>query len=315
MWSYEQHEQQEKVLSTKEDLPSCYTKPESVDAWRHQRMLNSVLPIANRWPGSSWLTVGDGRFGTDAHFLASLGLNVTATSISSHTLEIALARGFINKFAVENVERLTLNDDEVDFVLCKEAFHHFPRPTIGLYEMLRVAKKAVVLIEPIEDASRAFDQLKRIVKRALRKGDTFDQFEPAGNFIYRVNIREVAKMLTALNLTCLAYRRFNDFWCRPFESAVFRSLNVGSIGTRAAIAIEDVLAKLRLMSYGLATVICFKQEIQNELGLELRRDGFTVEHLPRNPYLDVTGNGADERMTTLSGPPKLMDNSIGIRRV
>lgn len=41
-----------------------------------------------------------------------------------------------------------LQDDAFDYVLCKDSYHHMPRPMIALYQMLRVARRAVVLIEP-----------------------------------------------------------------------------------------------------------------------------------------------------------------------
>lgn len=51
---------------------------------------------------------------------------------------------------VENAEKLSSPNETLDFVLCKESYHHFTRPMLALYEMLRVATKAVVLIEPNE---------------------------------------------------------------------------------------------------------------------------------------------------------------------
>ena len=39
MWSYDQHAAEEMVHAVRSDLPSCYTHPNSVDAWRHRRML------------------------------------------------------------------------------------------------------------------------------------------------------------------------------------------------------------------------------------------------------------------------------------
>ena len=74
--SYADERNREKDLSLTSDLPSCFERPSSID-------------------GAVWMTLGDGKFGSDAYFLESHGLDVTATSISTHTLEIARAKGYI----------------------------------------------------------------------------------------------------------------------------------------------------------------------------------------------------------------------------
>ena len=39
-------------------------------------------------------------------------------------------------------------DNSVDFVQCKESFHHFPRPMVSFYEMMRVARYGVLCASP-----------------------------------------------------------------------------------------------------------------------------------------------------------------------
>lgn len=283
MWSYDRHTQHEMELAQNMNLPSCYSRPNSVDAWRHRRMLESVLPIVNALPQAKWLTVGDGGFGSDAFFLEGLGVDVTATSISTHTLEVAHTRGFIQKYAAENAEAFSLADNSVDFVLCKESFHHFPRPMLAFYEMLRIARKAIVLIEPVEGPPRPLAAFKAFAKRLLRH-DLSDQFEPSGNFIYRVSVRETFKTLTALGLPCLAWKGINDFWYRPFAAADARGLSVGAVGTRLGVAIQNVLVQTKLLNHGLAALICFKDLPTTGLISSLREAGFAIVDLPQNPY-------------------------------
>lgn len=74
--------------------------------------------------------------------------NCCPTDISEYLLAEARRRGLITKYALENAERLSFADQSFDYVFCKESFHHFPRPYQALYEMLRVAREAVLLIEP-----------------------------------------------------------------------------------------------------------------------------------------------------------------------
>jgi SAM-dependent methyltransferase len=290
MWSYDRHTQHEMELAENMDLPSCYCRPNSVDAWRHRRMLEPLIPIVEAFPLAKWLTVGDGRFGSDASFLEGYGVDVTATSISTHTLRIAHSYGFIRKYAAENAEAFTLADDTMDFVLCKESFHHLPRPALAFYEMLRIARKAVVLIEPAEGRPRPLTPLKGFAKRLLRH-DVSDQFEPSGNFVYRISVHETSKMLTALGHRCLAWKGINDFWYPPFAAADSRRLSLGRVGTRLGIFVQDLLVHLRLLNYGLSVIVCFKEPPATSLTASLRHVGFKMVSLPQNPHFRA-GEGA-----------------------
>ena len=285
MWSYDRHKNHEMRLVRDAEFPSCYTGPDTVDAWRHLRFLECTLPLLIEWPVSEWITIGDGNFGSDAFFLQSHGVAVTATSISSNTLSIAHANGWIDAYAAENAESLSLEDNAVDFVLCKDALHHFPRPPIGFYEMLRVARKAIVLVEPLDPGWRALSSLKTFAKRVLR-GDSDDQFEPSGNFVYRLSIREVFKMLTALGYPCFAWKGINDCYIPKLGTASANQHSAGWLLTRIGITVQDVLCCARLLSFGRAGIICFKQEPAMDILTSLKRRGFTVVNLPRNPYCD-----------------------------
>lgn len=56
-------------------------------------------------------------------------------------------RGFIHHFRALNAAAMALPHGVFDFVLCKESYHPFPRLMLAFYEMLRVARAGVVLIE------------------------------------------------------------------------------------------------------------------------------------------------------------------------
>ncbi len=264
------------------DLPSRYTAPESVDNWRHTRMLSSAKTLVSVMPASHWLTVGDGNYGSDAAYLNSLGARAVASSLAAGSLKTAAEQGYIREYREENAEHLSLGDNAVDFVLCKEAYHHFPRPPIALYEMLRVARVGVLLIEPVE-GGRVLDGLKTLVKRVVR-GDTETRFEPAGNFIYRLNIQEIANLMTAVGEACIAYRQFNDFYMPGLGGERAEGWTRGHVLTRAGVAVQDGLARLGLLAWGLASVIVFKGMPARALLAALEADGFTVQKLPVNPY-------------------------------
>jgi len=279
-WSYERHVRYEQ----QSELPSCYSAPGSIDAWRHQRMHDTVLPLLEANPNAKWLTVGDGSYGSDAHYLQGHGADATASSISDATLRGAHERGYIAKYRIENAEALALEDDSFEFVFCKESYHHFPRPPVAFYEMWRVASRAVVLIEPADGPPRILDSFKWLVKKALR-GDSTDQFEPAGNFLYRVGTREIEKMATALNGACVAVKRYNDFYYAKASSDMHGARTVGNVVTQLGLLVQDTLCRLGLLNFGLATIVVFKHGIDDALRASLRKGGFVLLQLPRNPYL------------------------------
>ena len=281
-WSYAAHRAHE--TNAKEALPSCYTSPDSIDAWRHERMYEHLLPLVKAYPGATWMTIGDGRYGCDAYFLAQHGADVLATSLSDQTLSIAHQRGYIEKFRADNAERLAAADDSHDFVLCKESYHHFPRQAIAFYEMLRVSRRAVILIEPQETSIKLLDHAKQVIKKVIRHDKTA-VFEESGNFVYKVDIGEIEKMMTALNYQMIAVCRFNDFYHPRLSHRPFASRSLPTFITRLGIKVQNLLCRLKTMDYGLACVVAFKFAPAEDIARDLRRHGFRLRYLPKNPYL------------------------------
>jgi ubiquinone/menaquinone biosynthesis C-methylase UbiE len=263
-------------------LPSRFSAPASVDNWRHTRMLSCARPLVDAMPGSRWLTIGDGNYGSDAAYLNALGAKAVASSLVTDSLRLAAEKDYISEFREENAERISLENDSVDFVLCKEAYHHFPRPPIALYEMLRVARVGVLLIEPV-DGQRMLDGLKQVVKKLVR-GDAETRFEPSGNFIYRLDIRETAKLMTAMGESHIASKRFNDFYMPGLGGDRAEGWTRGHVLTRFGIGVQNILSGLGLLAWGLAGLVILKGKPADEVIAALRRGGFRIEALPVNPY-------------------------------
>lgn len=263
-------------------LPTRFSEPDSVDNWRHTRMLDMTRPVYECVPGSRWMTVGDGRYGSDAAYLKESGVYATATSLTDESLRASLRNGWIDGYRAENAEQISYRDDEFDFVLCKEAYHHFPRPPIALYEMLRVARIGVVLVEPI-DSPKLLDALKRLIKRVIR-GDREHQFEKSGNFLFRTSIREIEKLQLAMGGTMIASKGLNDFYLPALSGYRANQFNYGYLLTRLGIFVQDVLVRLHLLGYGLAGIIVFKRRPDDNLLQSLKSGGYTIVELPENPY-------------------------------
>jgi len=116
-----------------------------------KRTLDLLQPFFDS--AGDWLTIGDYN-GLEANYLLDNRQRVVASDISDIFLQEAQTAGLIEEFKVVNVEKIDYPDESFDYVFCKEAFHHFPKAYMGLYEMIRCAKKAAIIIEPIDIITR-----------------------------------------------------------------------------------------------------------------------------------------------------------------
>lgn len=119
------------------------------------------------------------------------------------------------KFAKEDLEKINRKSRSHDVVFCKESLHHIPRPYSGLYEMLRVCKKAAIFIEPHSSFfGRIFEKLKISSKHEgnprinvkLRK-DFHD-----GCYVYRWSARDLEKTLNSYYLESGYTLYIINFW-------------------------------------------------------------------------------------------------------
>ncbi len=279
----------EKLSGTEERALSRLKNQDNIDNWRHKRMLEQVKTLFSA--GNKWLTVGDG-VGTDANYLISQNLDVLATDISDSVLRMAAKQGLINEFKIENAEKLSFSDQTFDYVVCKEAYHHFPRPYIALYEMLRVAKQAVVLMEPQDPIlkmplllmlSNIFNKFDKHLLRKFWKNQY--SFETVGNFVYKISEREIEKIAIGMNFRYVAFKGLHDYYNgsakfgeTPIDQGYFSSI-------KRKIKFRNFISKLGLFPFQNLCVIIFKNNPDPTLIEKLKTDGFDVYHLPENPYI------------------------------
>lgn len=254
--------------------------PESPIFHYNNLFFEQVKPVITR--NEKWLTVGDAT-GIDAAFLKREQVNATASDLSDELLKsFVQPNGYIDNYCVQNVEKITFDDATFDFVYCKEAYHHFPRPAIAFYEMLRVAKQGVVIQEP-NDINMSFAPVLWL--RSLL--DRFDtsllqkvwknqySYEVVGNFVYKISYREFEKMAVALDLPCIAVAGLNSMmnlrWAEPEK-------------LKRKKATADFLSKLGILPYQHLTIIVFKK-MPSEVTIEqLKSKDYKVYKLPKNPY-------------------------------
>jgi len=258
---------------------------------RHERMILPILPILQHYQNTKWLTVGDGRFGGDSLILNKLenSLNVLPSDISPYLLEYSKNQGKLKNFAIENAEQLSFEDNSFDFGFCKEAYHHFPRPYLALYEMLRVARKGIILIEPNGQKNWAGRLLRAWKRRRNRLSGIPSShsdshlYETVGNYVYTITEREMEKLALGLNFPMVAFYYLNDFYESAFVKANLSSKSFQRFQQK--IRMEDFLCRLGIKSHGLVIAVIFKQTPDNELITKLQKAKFKVFQLPRNPYL------------------------------
>lgn len=293
--TYDKHEAEwDKVLNDVERqlVGETWFQNDTLDSWRHQKMREPVKPIASVDKDASWLTIGDGRFGSDAHFLLSLGApNVHCSDISDTLLKIGNERGFINAYSAQNAEAIQFPDDSFDYVYCKEAFHHCPRSYIALHEMFRVAKKAVVITEPWDDVLEPapFSILLRLVKCLLGRTHAEHGFESVGNYVYSISPREIEKFLLGMHYSYVAFFSANDAYFSGIEFIKLKSHSpkdlLIKLKLKARILILDVLCWLKIKRPSMLMAILFKEQPTSQLIASLKSHGWLVKELPKNPYL------------------------------
>ncbi|HEX4111956.1 MAG TPA: methyltransferase domain-containing protein [Stellaceae bacterium] len=267
------------------DVADLAGDPDGIYAYKEARMFDFIAPLVTCFGDGEWITVGDN--GGDARALKRAGVGrVTASSISAVYLRRLAGAGQLDQIGVRdlNAEQMDLPDRAVDVLVCKEAYHHFPRAPLAFYEFLRVSRQGFVLIEPVALPRKPLDFVRSLAKMVLRRrGPAYEEFEPVGNFIYRVSLDEIRRMLTALQVPWFAVRFFNNFIMRSLLRASRRD-RLAMLALGFGIAVQDVLVWCRLMSPGMAVIFVPTGATGRDCGDRLAQAGFRIVLTAKNPY-------------------------------
>jgi SAM-dependent methyltransferase len=260
----------------------------TINRWRGERLYKCIDPLLKMYPESEWLTVGDFYYGSDAQYIQSKGHKAVATDIDDIFLKKGKEIGYIENYSRENAESLSFDDESFDFVLCKETFHHLPRPYIGLYEMLRVSKVGIILIEPYDRFINA-TPIEKIGNWMLKKikGIMHDLYEPSGNYKYSTSKREIEKIALGLNLPNIAFKYVNDYY-RDGLGIEFKEKDDKVLNKiKSQILLRDILWKFRLFPPTFLISVIFKMDINPKLLVD---NGYEIIRLTTNPYLTDTND-------------------------
>ena len=96
----------------------------------------------------------------------------------------------------QNSENISIPSRSYDLVMCKEGLHHLARPVLGLYEMLRIAKTAVIIIEPYDTI------LNRLLLEILNLSSVYEtnvsgNLNQRDNFVFRWSRRQLEFILNS----------------------------------------------------------------------------------------------------------------------
>lgn len=173
---------------------------------RDRRLIKAidVLLEKTRTKPSDWDNglIVCGGVGGEGTFLLNYGFSsITVTDYSKDLLEFLKIRDSRLKYAFMDAQHLEIEDEAFDFVLVQDGLHHLPNPVLGFTEMLRVAKKAVIIIEPHEG----------IVAKLF--GTKIEHGEESSNFVFRWNrwlLRQVAHSYFIEHPVSIIHRRIWD---------------------------------------------------------------------------------------------------------
>lgn len=274
--------------------------------WRHRRFMEPLIDVLQT-RDDAWLTVGDGC-GHDSWILLNEGFrDVLSTDIGAGTLRRSLAEGHIQKYAQANAEDLPFADGQFDGVLCKEAYHHMRRPYLGVYEMLRVARRAVVLIEP-QDQWADFP---------TRAGEPRHAYERVGNYVYSMSRREVQKLALGLNLPGYACKNLQDVYIAGCEFARADPADPLFAQMTQAVAQLQARCEQHQEKWNYLLTIFFKDPaLLADAGLQgrLAAHGWTVERTDGNPHLAPATAAAPPAGAAVQRPAAPTPNPLAPRR-
>jgi SAM-dependent methyltransferase len=239
------------------------------DTKRHYEMLKTALPIVELIKPANILTIGDNRGRDAAYFKNKIGCHVTASDLDISKIEPAKNDGYIDDFKIIDVEKIQLPDNSVDLIIVKESFHHWPRPMLGFYEVLRVARMGVILIEPYD----SFCGEK--VNPYINKNDYSDQYEEVGNFLYRISLREILKSAWSLYMNRVVTFGFNDPYSADFTYEKWMDEK----------KYLDELGKSGKRQFNLMTIFVEKIRLNFEYENELKE--YTTYIRPLNKHMEI----------------------------
>ncbi|MFH1772656.1 MAG: methyltransferase domain-containing protein [Candidatus Omnitrophota bacterium] len=139
------------------------------------------------------LLVASSGCGIDAHYIKKFynPKKVCFSDINTKAMEKSQSNFSDELFILTDNQHLAFKDNSFDYVVIAASLHHLKEPARGVYELLRVAKEGLIVIEPNDTwLTRLFEKLGWASEYEIEHG----------NYVYRFNKRDVVKLSKALFL-------------------------------------------------------------------------------------------------------------------
>lgn len=147
--------------------------------------LKKLLKKADIELNNAKLHVASCGCGIDIHYLSKIcNPRIFASDYSKEAIERVRKTFPAVQAQVEDNEHLSFADNFFDWSFIAASLHHLPRPLLGLYELLRVSKQGVIVIEPNNSL---------LTRLAARIG-VAQEYEASGNYVYRISKGDVHKI-------------------------------------------------------------------------------------------------------------------------
>jgi len=149
--------------------------------------------------------------------------------------------------------------------------------------MLRVARKAVILIEPNDVKKRGFswnrfwsvDDLKSQVNR----------FETSGNYVYMASRREIEKVALGINLPAIAFGGLDEIYIKKAGGEKIADNTLSYRKIKFFLLILDILYRLNLRDRSVLVSVIFIKKPARKIVQAMKRFGYNIITLPVNPYV------------------------------
>lgn len=160
-----------------------------------------LMKVANSSPSSWDVLVVCGGVGGEGTVLANMGFkSVTVSDFSENALRVCNERDARLETRILNAENLDLAKGSFDLVVIQDGLHHLSRPVLGFTEIIRVAKKGAIVIEP--HSGIVANLLGRVWEKV---GDTV-------NYVFRWDKQLVEQVTRSYILQLPCYIKTIRFW-------------------------------------------------------------------------------------------------------
>ncbi|NJK32488.1 MAG: hypothetical protein HC927_08780 [Deltaproteobacteria bacterium] len=92
------------------------------------------------------------------------------------------------------------------------------------------------------------------------------------------------KLLRAIDLPALAFKKYNTFWLDRIAEMEYKPMSGQYLLYHLGLSIQNILCKVGFLGYGVGSIVIFKNVPERSVVAALRKCGYIFKELPRNPY-------------------------------